>query len=144
MYIDTVGTHLQQVHHPMDNVGSHGSTIALPIRSKIPTWPSHISIRLTERAVRVEWQRISPVLGCVGDTIQLIEQLLAEEVELKACVFALVLGLYEEAHVVCLVWLSSLGRLLAIRVCLLIYIDHFVILSLLFIPFLCWWIVDGL
>jgi hypothetical protein len=43
----------------------------------------------------IEWQRVNCTLIWIVDPIQFMEKRTAKEVELEACVFALVLGLYK-------------------------------------------------
>ena len=90
-----IGAPLQQIHHPLHNIGSYDSSLTSPIRTKVRIRSYHKGVRLTGSTTRVERQRVNRTLIWIIYTIQFMEKLTAKEVELEACVFALVLGLYK-------------------------------------------------
>lgn len=59
----------------------------------------HEDVWLADGAIGVEWQSIAFMLAWIIYPIELGEQPTAEQVELEARVFALVLGLYKQTHV---------------------------------------------
>lgn len=91
----TIRTARHQIHPPMHNIALQNHTLIIHIRTECD-WSHGDCIWLAGRTIRVKWQIVVSELLPVVDTVQLIEDLAAKEVELKARMLATeVVGLHE-------------------------------------------------